>query len=56
MSCGKSTATFGAWKRVSWFNGRHMQFAWASLLWVMITDVYVRLVSMGVIKDLNTWG
>jgi hypothetical protein len=32
-----------------------MQFAWASLLWVGFTDVYVRLVSMGVITDLNTW-
>jgi hypothetical protein len=32
-----------------------MQFAWASLLWVMFSDLYVRLVSMGVIHDLNTW-
>lgn len=56
MSCGKQTAALGAWKKASWFNGRHMQFAWASLLWVMVTDVYVRLVSMGVITDLNTWG
>jgi hypothetical protein len=55
-NCGKPTVALGAWKRVSWFNARHMQFAWASLLWVMVTDVYVRLVSMGVITDLNTWG
>jgi hypothetical protein len=26
-----------------------------SLFWVGFTDVYVRLVSMGVITDLNTW-
>jgi hypothetical protein len=32
-----------------------MQFAWASLIWVMVTDVYVRLISIGVIHDLNTW-
>jgi hypothetical protein len=32
-----------------------MQFAWASLIWVMVADLYVRLLSMGVIKDLNTW-
>ena len=32
-----------------------MQFAWVSLIWVVFTDVYVRLVSMGVITDLNTW-
>lgn len=55
MSCGKNTMQYEAWKRVSWFNARHMQFAWASLLWVMITDVYIRLVSMGTITDLNTW-
>jgi len=55
MSCGKNTIQYGAWKKVTWFNGRHMQFAWASLLWVMLADVYVRLCSMGVIKDLNTW-
>ncbi|MEJ7601599.1 MAG: hypothetical protein WKG01_27090 [Kofleriaceae bacterium] len=55
MSCGKNTVQYSAWKKVSWFNGRHMQFAWASLLWVMVTDVYVRLCSMGVITDLNTW-
>lgn len=55
MSCGKQTAQYGAWKKATWFNERHMQFAWASLLWVMVTDVYVRLLSMGVIRDLNTW-
>ena len=55
MSCGKNTAQYEAWKKVSWFNARHMQFAWASLLWVMVTDLYVRLVSMGTIHDYNTW-
>ncbi len=55
MSCGKNTAQYEAWKRVSWFNARHMQFAWLSLVWVMVTDLYVRLVAMGKITDLNTW-
>lgn len=55
MSCGKHTAQYEAWKKVSWLNARHMQFAWASLLWVMVTDLYVRLVAMGVITDRNTW-
>jgi hypothetical protein len=27
-----------------------------SLFWVAFTDLYIRLVSMGLIKDLNTWG
>ena len=37
-------------------NVRHMLFAWLSLFWVGFTDFYVRLVSMGVITDFNTWG
>jgi hypothetical protein len=44
------------WKRVTFLNERHMLFAWASLFWVAGSDLYVRLVSMGVIEDLNTWG
>jgi hypothetical protein len=52
---GESTPKLGAWKWASWFNARHMNFAWASLVWVSLTDAYVRLVSMGVITDLNTW-
>lgn len=55
MSCGKNTVRYGAWKRATWLNERHMRFAWLSLFWVGFTDVYVRLVSMGVITDLNTW-
>ena len=54
-NCGKSTVALGSFKQASWFNGRHMQFAWLSLFSVMIADLYVRLVSMGVIHDLNTW-
>jgi hypothetical protein len=55
MSCGKETLQYGLWKRASWLNARHMLFAWLSLVWVMVSDLYVRLVSMGVITDLNTW-
>ncbi len=53
---GKKTPKLSIWRGASWFNGRHMNFAWASLTWVVFTDLYVRLVSMGVIRDLNTWG
>jgi hypothetical protein len=56
MSCGKMTLKYGAWKKASWFNERHQEFAWLSLVWVMVTDLYIRLLSMGVITDLNTWG
>jgi hypothetical protein len=34
-------------------NRRHMLFAWCSLFGVALTDVYVRLCSMGVISDLR---
>lgn len=43
-------------KVLAWFNRRHELFAWISLIWIVIVDVYVRLVSMGYINDLNTWG
>ena len=52
---GQSTPKLSAWKGATWFNARHMNFAWCSLGWVAFTDLYVRLVSMGVITDLNTW-
>ena len=55
MSCGRSTMKFGLWNRATWFNVRHQNFAWFSLVWVMVSDLYVRLVSMGVIRDWNTW-
>ncbi len=54
-SCGESSPKLAAWKRATWFNVRHMNFAWASLLWVMVTDLYIRLASMGIITDFNTW-
>jgi hypothetical protein len=41
------------WKIVSMFNRSHMEWAWISLFWVGFTDIYVRLVSMGVISDLR---
>ncbi len=56
MSCGQDTFAHDAWKKVSWLNVRHMQLAWISLFWVAFTDLYVRLVAMGVITDFNTWG
>jgi hypothetical protein len=55
MSCGQNTAKYSLWKFSTWFNERHMQFAMISLFWVAFTDFYVRMVSMGVITDLNTW-
>ena len=52
----KDKVTHSSWKIVTFLNRRHQLFAWLSLVWVGLSDVYVRLVSMGIINDLNTWG
>lgn len=41
------------WGWVSVLNGRHMQWAWASLTWVVLTDAYIRLAASGVITDVR---
>ena len=53
-----SCATFGKpraalWKGFSFMNERHMQFAWASLVSVGLTDLYIRLLATGAIVDLR---
>jgi hypothetical protein len=50
-----STGRKSLWDKVTALNGRHMMWAWISLVWVGFTDLYVRLVSMGVWTDWNTW-
>jgi hypothetical protein len=56
FSCSRnSDMRYGIWKKVTVLNEHHMLFAWMSLFWVGFTDVYVRLVSMGIIHDFNTW-
>ena len=37
-----------AYECVSCLNGRHMAWAWTSLLWVAFSDIYVRLCATGV--------
>jgi len=55
-SCdGVSGVRYTLWKRITALNERHMLFAWMSLLWVGWTDLYIRLVSMGVLHDFNSW-
>lgn len=41
------------WKKVSQLNERHGLYMWISLGWVGLSDLYVRLLSMGVIHDLR---
>ena len=41
------------WHVLSWLNERHPTYAWLSLFSVGLTDLYIRLVSMGIIRDLR---
>ena len=52
---GCASMRHSAWRGCSKLNAKHQLFAWLSLFWVGFTDVYVRLCSMGIITDLNTW-
>lgn len=49
----KAPGKYKIWSLVSQLNEKHMEFAWVSLIWVALTDLYVRLLSMGVISDLR---
>ncbi len=42
---------YRAWTLVSRLNGRHMQYAWASLAGVALADLYVLLLATGTITD-----
>jgi hypothetical protein len=42
---------YRVWRFVSRLNERHPHFAWLSLFSVGLADLYIRLVSMGVIRD-----
>src|SRR3981189_3670855 len=53
-----SCATFGrsrfaTWRVSTFLNGRHMLFAWMSLISVGLADLYVRMVSAGLLKDIR---
>ena len=39
------------WKLLTPLNAKHMAFAWMSLVFVALTDLYVRLVASGAIHD-----
>jgi hypothetical protein len=43
------------WDYVSEWNGHHRFWAWSSLVWIVATDLYIRLVANDVITDPNTW-
>lgn len=39
------------WQWISRLNGRHMEWAWASLIWIVVADLYIRLAASGAITD-----
>jgi hypothetical protein len=41
------------WRMITRLNERHMEYAWVSLFSVALADLYVRLLSMGVISDVR---
>ncbi|MHB1444606.1 MAG: hypothetical protein ACYCZV_02960 [Acidimicrobiales bacterium] len=47
----KGPTRYWLWRRVSFLNQHHMGLAWVSLIFVALTDVYVRLVASGAIHD-----
>ncbi|MQA02294.1 MAG: hypothetical protein GEV07_06050 [Streptosporangiales bacterium] len=49
----KHPVRYKFWTWVSKLNAKHMQIAWFSLVWVALTDLYVRLLATGVITDIK---
>jgi hypothetical protein len=49
----KAPTKYKLWHWITKLNETHPKSAWFSLLWVGFTDLYIRLVSMGVIHDLR---
>jgi hypothetical protein len=49
----KAPARYRIWRFITELNERHPTFAWLSLFSVGLTDLYIRLVAMGIIRDLR---
>jgi hypothetical protein len=49
----RAPARYRLWRFISRLNERHPAYAWLSLFSVALTDLYIRLVSMGIIRDLR---
>ena len=47
----KHPVRYRMWSWVTVLNAKHMQFAWTSLVFVALTDLYVWLVAAGVFSD-----
>ena len=52
FSCGAlGGVRYDLWRGINVLNARHMLWAWMSLTSVGLTDLYIRLVALGVIAD-----
>jgi hypothetical protein len=52
FSCSRAArARFQLWRGISVLNVRHDRWAWASLASVLLTDVYIRALMAGVLRD-----
>ena len=49
----KTPARYGLWHFLTRLNEQHPTFAWLSLFSVGLTDLYIRLVSMGIVRDFH---
>jgi hypothetical protein len=49
----RAAVRYRIWRFVSRLNERHPLYAWLSLFSVGLADLYIRLVAMGVIRDLR---
>ncbi len=49
----KASACASCYNAVSCLNRKHMMWAWLSLVWVGLTDAYIRLCAAGVIHDIR---
>jgi hypothetical protein len=49
----RARARYGAWRFLTRLNELHPTFAWLSLFSVGLTDLYIRLVAMGIIRDVR---
>jgi hypothetical protein len=47
----KHPLRYRLWTFVNRLNNKHMQWAWASLVWVAVADGYIRLVANGTFHD-----
>jgi hypothetical protein len=56
FSCSRANRTrHSAWKRLSGLNARHMIWAWASLVSIVVADLYIHLLAQGVLTDPAIW-